>query len=46
MFDISDKGGLGETRDVNLDISKFKEILINNKYKLFNLYNNQLILLD
>ena len=44
MFDISDKGGIGETRNVNLDISEFKRVLKNNRYKLFNLYNNQLIL--
>lgn len=43
-FDISDKGGIGETRNVSLDISSLKEQVKKNKYKLFNLSNNQLVL--
>jgi hypothetical protein len=43
MFDISDKGGIGETRNTNLDISKHKELLLNNKDKIFDIRNNIII---
>jgi hypothetical protein len=42
MFNISDKGGLGETRRVELDINNHKEILLFNKDKVFNLQDNQI----
>lgn len=41
-FLISDKGGLGETRRVNLDISKFKAEILKNKEDLFDLRNNKI----
>jgi hypothetical protein len=39
-FDISDKGGIGETRDTNLDIEQHKLSLLEGKDKLFNIQNN------
>jgi hypothetical protein len=39
-FAISDKGGLGETRNTNLDIEQHKLSLLENKDKLFNIQNN------
>lgn len=27
MFDISDKGGIGETRNTNLDVERYKKML-------------------
>jgi hypothetical protein len=42
MFNISDKGGLGETRRVELDINNHKKILLINKDKVFNLQDNQI----
>jgi hypothetical protein len=45
MFDISDKGGLGETRKIDLNIEQHKEILIQNKDGLFDIKNNKIILL-
>jgi hypothetical protein len=44
-FDISDKGGIGETRQVSLDISIHRRILLENKDKLFNISNNKITLL-
>jgi hypothetical protein len=46
MFTISDKGGLGETRRVELDINNHKKILLINKDKVFNLQNNQVLIYD
>jgi hypothetical protein len=43
MFDISDKGGIGETRNINLDIEQHKKTLLENKDKLFNISNNNII---
>ena len=43
MFDISDKGGIGETRNINLDIEQHKKTLLENKDKLFNISNNNVI---
>jgi hypothetical protein len=43
MFDISDKGGLGETRDTSLDIDHHKKTLLENKDKLFNISDNNII---
>ena len=43
-FDISDKGGLGETRNTKLDVSILKQQVQKNKYKLFNISNNELVL--
>jgi hypothetical protein len=45
MFDISDKGGIGETRNTNLDIENHKQILLENKNNLINLANNKVICL-
>jgi hypothetical protein len=43
MFDISDKGGIGETRNSNLDIEHHKKNIINNKNKIFDIRNNIII---
>jgi hypothetical protein len=42
MFDISDKGGIGETRHVNLDISKLKQELLENKNKVYDIINGNI----
>jgi hypothetical protein len=39
-FAISDKGGIGETRNTKLDIEQHKLSLLENKDKLFNIQNN------
>ncbi len=44
-FLISDKGGIGETRNTKLDISKFKQELLKNKNILFDIRNNQLCMI-
>jgi hypothetical protein len=41
QFAISDKGGIGETRDPNLDIEYHKKSILQNKYNLFNIVNNK-----
>jgi hypothetical protein len=43
MFDISDKGGIGETRNISLDIEQHKKDIINNKDKTFDIRNNIII---
>ena len=43
MFDISDKGGLGETRNPLLDIEIHKKTLLENKDRTFNISNNNII---
>ena len=40
-FDISDKGGIGETRDMNLDVSKIKEDLLLYKNDNINIQNGK-----
>lgn len=42
MFDISDKGGLGETRNMNLDISEKKKQLKALKDVFINIANNEI----
>jgi hypothetical protein len=44
-FDISDKGGIGDTRYPTLDVEDFKRQLLKNKDVLFNIQNNKIILL-
>ena len=44
MFDISDKGGIGETRKVNLNISDMKKILLENKDNLINIAGGKVCL--
>jgi hypothetical protein len=39
-FSISDKGGIGETRDMSLNIEQHKSSLLEGKDKLFNIQNN------
>jgi hypothetical protein len=43
MFDISDKGGLGETRNVALDIQPYKNMLLKNKDRIFNIKNGEIL---
>ena len=43
VFDISDKGGIGETRRSDLDVNEHKKLLLENKDKLFNINNNIII---
>lgn len=44
-FEISHKGGLGETRNINLDISNHKKALLENKNKLIDIVNNEIVIL-
>lgn len=46
MFDISDKGNIGETRNIFLDIEKHKQDMIKNKHKLIDIKNNTVIVYD
>lgn len=41
-FDISDKGGLGETRDTKLDVSSLKQEMLVYKNKPFDVHNNMI----
>jgi hypothetical protein len=43
MFDISDKGGIGETRKPDLNVEQHKKDIINNKDKIFDIRNNIII---
>jgi hypothetical protein len=43
VFAISDKGGIGETRNTNLDIQQHKKDILNNKNKIFDIVNNMII---
>lgn len=43
MFGISDKGGIGETRNPSLSIEGHKKMILENKDKTFNLQNNIII---
>ena len=44
-FDISHKGGIGETRDPNLDISKLKQNLLLNKDKIIDVASGKIKIL-
>lgn len=46
MFDISDKGGIGETRRMSLDIEEHKKKLLENRSKLIDIRNNEVIVYD
>lgn len=46
MFDISDKGGLGETRRMDLNIEHHKEVVLANKDRVFDINNNQVVVYD
>lgn len=41
-FEVSDKGGLGETRDTTLDTTELKLTLLQNRGKRFDIQNNQI----
>ena len=42
-FAISDKGGIGETRYPNLDVTNLKSELLKNKNNIINIQNNKVI---
>jgi hypothetical protein len=44
VFNISDKGGIGETRNTNLDLSEMKKRMIENKDKLIDIISGKLII--
>jgi hypothetical protein len=44
-FSISDKGGLDNTRNVNLDISQLKAQMRENRFKIFELRDNNFVLM-
>jgi hypothetical protein len=44
MFDVSDKGGIGETRNTNLDINNIKDQILLYKDKVFNITNGNVVL--
>ena len=39
---VSDKGGIGETRDVSIDVSDIKRGLKENRDSFINIYNGKL----
>jgi hypothetical protein len=41
-FDISDKGGIGETRDMSLDTNNLLKDMLENKNNYYNIYNGKL----
>lgn len=43
QFAISDKGGIGETRDPSLQIDSYKEEILNNKGLFFNIQSGKII---
>lgn len=43
MFDISDKGGIGETRNVKLNVNEIKNQILSNKDKLFDIRHNTIV---
>lgn len=45
-FDVSDKGGIGETRNPNLDVQKIESDLMLNREKNVNIVNGNVLLLD
>ena len=42
MFGVSDKGGLNDMRDPDLDVSELKTQMLKNKFKIFDLENGNL----
>lgn len=42
MFDISDKGGIGETRSTSLNTEKLKREMLENKDKLYDIRNGKI----
>lgn len=44
-FNVSDKGGMEDTRNPKLDIEQHKKILLENKNNLINIENNQIVVL-
>jgi hypothetical protein len=44
MFDISHKGGIGETRNTKLDITALKEEMLLCKERVYDIINNKVIL--
>ena len=44
-FDISHKGGIGETRDTALDVSELKAQMYKYKNEIYEISNNRIILL-
>jgi hypothetical protein len=45
-FDISDKGGIGETRNMQLDISALKQKMLDNKSKIYDIRQGDLFIHD
>lgn len=43
-FEISHKGGIGETRDIGLDISSLKNIMLDYKNNIYDISNNIIVL--
>jgi hypothetical protein len=43
MFDISDKGGIGETRNTSLDVENIKRQLLEGKDKMFDIRHNTVV---
>jgi hypothetical protein len=45
-FNISDKGGIGETRNINLDINSLKLSMLENKDHIYDIVNGKLQLVN
>ena len=46
VFDVSDKGGIGETRDPNLNIDNLLDEMMNNKNKFYDIKGGKLCLIQ
>ncbi len=45
MFDISHKGGIGETRDTKLDITHLKQEMVKYKDQVYNINGGKVCLI-
>ncbi|NBU33508.1 hypothetical protein EB118_18125 [bacterium] len=45
-FGVSDKGGIGDTRDMKLQTEKYKQILLTQPDKPFELHNKEILFID
>jgi uncharacterized protein YdcH (DUF465 family) len=45
-FVISDKGGIGETRNTNLDINHLKKEMLLHKDDIYNIVNGKLVVIE
>lgn len=46
IFGVSDKGGIGETRNIQLSIDKYKQVLLDKPEAVFDFKNKEIIFYD